>query len=407
MPVEPARLRAIAAREGTPVWVLDAAAIRSRARELRALDGVDRVRYAIKANDALGVLALVRDEGLDVDAVSAGELQRALRAGFAPERMRYTSDVFERETLELVREHAIAVCVGSADMLELVARERLAGELWLRVNPGFGHGHDEKVDTGGPRSKHGIWHEELPAVAARARALGLAVRGLHVHVGSGSDLEHLVRAAPFLVEHAPLFADTLRAISAGGGLPVPYRDTDAPLDLAAYAQAWDGARDALAARCGRALELEVEPGRYLVAESGVLVCTVLGRKHTPGFDWVLVDAGFNDLLRPSYYGAYHAIEPLDRDDAPRAPRIVAGPLCESGDVFTRSRDGALEPVLLPELARGELLAIRDVGAYGATMSSNYNARTLAPIVLVDGAEERVIRRRQGFEHSIANELESS
>jgi len=315
------------------------------------------------------------------------------------------SDVFERESLALVREHAIAVCLGSADMLEAVARERLAGELWLRVNPGFGHGHHDKVDTGGPHSKHGIWHAELPAVEARARALGLAVRGLHVHVGSGSDLENLVRAAPALVELSAAFDETLRAISAGGGLPVPYRAGEARLDLAAYARAWDEARNAIAARCGREIELEVEPGRYLVAEAGVLVCEVRGTKRTPGHDWLLVDAGFNELLRPSFYGAHHAIEALIDEDRPRAPRLVAGPLCESGDVFTRSRDGALVPVALPALAPGELVAIRDVGAYGATMSSGYNARPLAPIVLVDGQGERLIRRRQSYAEMLALELE--
>lgn len=405
MSLEAARLRAIAAQFGTPVWVLDAGTMRARARALRSLEPVDRVRYALKANDALAVLQLLRAAGLHADAVSAGELRRALFAGFEPAQVRYTSDVFERAALALLREAPIAVCIGSSDMLEAVAREGLAGELWLRVNPGFGHGHDQKVDTGGPKSKHGIWHEELPELARRARELGLTVHGLHVHVGSGSDFVHLTRAAPVLVELAPLFSGSLRAISAGGGLPVPYRAGEATIDLKGYASEWDLARRAIAAACGRDIELEVEPGRFLVAEAGVLVCEVRGTKRTPGFDWLLVDAGFNDLLRPSYYGAYHAIEALVDEGRPTAARVVAGPLCESGDVFTRSRDGSLEPVELPELEPGELLAIRDVGAYGATMSSNYNARPLAPIVLVDGQEVRPIRRRQRFEEMIAAELE--
>jgi diaminopimelate decarboxylase len=400
--VAPERLTALAARFGTPLWVLDAGCIRERARSLLALEGIDRVRYAAKANDLLGVLALLRAEGVAVDTVSAGEIRRALRAGFEPQEIRYTSELFERESLALARENAVALCLGSADMLEAVGRAELAGELWLRVNPGFGHGHDERVDTGGPRSKHGIWHEDLPEVARRARALGLAIAGLHVHVGSGSDLENLTRAAPRVVELSGLFAESLRAISAGGGLPVP-PPGQPELELALYARAWREAKAAVAEQLGREIALEVEPGRFLLASAGLLLCEVRGRKRTPGHDWVLVDAGFNELLRPSLYGARHPIEALVEPGRELAPRLVAGPLCESGDVFTRSREGRLEPVLLPELAPGELVCIRDVGAYGSTMSSNYNARPLAPIALVDGDEERLLRRRQDFDEMIAAE----
>lgn len=395
-------LRALAERHGTPLFVYDAATVRARVAEL---GGFDRVRYAAKANANLALLRLVRSCGALLDAVSAGELRRALAAGFAPSELRYTADAFEPDALELARAHRIAVNAGSADALEQLAQGCADCELWLRVNPGFGHGHGRKVDTGGATSKHGIWHAELGAAIERARALGLAVRGLHVHIGSGSDFEHLARVARAMRALAPLAGSELRAISAGGGLPVPYRRGEARFELARYAELWRETRDAIAAQLGTALELEVEPGRFVVAEAGVLVARVLGRTRTSAVDFVLVDAGFNDLLRPSFYGAYHEVEAVGAASGELAPRVVAGPLCESGDVLTVTADGALDPRPLPDLARGELVCITTAGAYGASMSSGYNARPLAAEVLVDGGGARLVRRRQSIEQMLANERE--
>ena len=393
-PWDDRRLADIAERHGTPVFVYDAAYVRARFAELAPFD---RVRYAQKANGNIAVLQLVRELGGDVDAVSAGEVLRALRAGFSPDRIVYTADLFDDESLALVREHRLVANLGSADMLEPFAAARPGGDVWLRINPGFGHGHDRRVATGGATSKHGIWHADVPRVIERARELGLHIRGLHLHAGSGADLEHLARGAGALREAAPLVADTLTTLSAGGGLPVPYRESDRPFDVGAYTRHWTGVRDELAALIERPLEIETEPGRYLVAESGVLLTRVLGRKRTPGHDWVIVDTGFHHLVRPAMYGSWHAVRALLPRPGRSEPRIVAGPLCESGDVLTVDGASELSARPLPPLERGDVLAIENAGAYGMSMASTYNSRALPAEVLIDGDREQLVRRRQTLE----------
>ena len=398
--LDDARLARLAEQHGTPLYVLDAATVRAR---LGSLAAFDQVRYAQKAHGGLALLRLLRAGGAKVDAVSAGELARAFAAGYEPGEVVYTADVLDEPAFELVRERGVVVNAGSADMLESCARARPGADVWLRVNPGHGHGHGRKVATGGAASKHGIWHVELPAAVERARELGLSVVGLHVHTGSGSDLENLVRGRDALRAAARLVPDTLRVLSAGGGLPVPYRASDPPFDVEAHARAWLELRDELSAALDRPLEMEVEPGRYLVAEAGVLVTRVLTRKRTDGNDWVLVDAGFHTLARPAMYAAHHELVALSPRPGPRAPRIVAGPLCESGDVLTVDADGEPAPRDLPPLERGDLLAILTAGAYGLSMASTYNSRPLPAEVLVDGDDERLVRRRQTLDGLLALE----
>jgi diaminopimelate decarboxylase len=390
-------LIALAREHGTPLYVYDAASIRARVRELRSR--FDLVRYAQKANANLALLALIRAEGCAVDAVSAGEVERALAAGFRPDEIVFTSDLFDRAGLACVARPGLAVNLGSADMIEQYAALALPGqrrEITLRVNPGFGAGHAAAVTTGGEASKHGIWHAELGAAVARARAAGLVVTGLHVHVGSGAAVEGLVAAARAVRELGPLAGDALATLSAGGGIPIPYRTGEPRADLDALAAAWRATQRALEHDLGHPLALECAPGRYLVAEAGVLLTEVRATKTSGTHAFVLVDAGFNALPRPLLYGSYHEIHVLGVPaDAPRRPQLVAGPLCESADVFTRERDGRLAPRLLPAVRPGDLLCIHDAGAYAASMASTYNAQPLAAEVLVDGAEARRVRRRIG------------
>ncbi len=389
LPVAEERLIELARAHGTPLFVTDAGTVRARVAELRGR--FDVVRYAQKANANLALLALLRAEGCVIDAVSAGEVERALAAGFTTDEIVFTSDVFDRAALACVAQRRVRVNLGSLDMLEQYAALGVGREVTLRLNPGFGAGHSSGVTTGGEHSKHGIWHADLDRALARARAAGLTVTGLHVHVGSGARLEGLLAAAHAVRTLAPRVGRSLAVLSAGGGLPIPYRPGEARVDLAPLCEAWRAVQREL----DRPLTLEIEPGRYLVAEAGVLLSEVRATKRQGTLDYVLVDAGFHNLPRPLLYGAYHEITALGRaPHEPLHPQIVAGPLCESADVFTQDASGRLEPRALPRLAPGDLLCLHDTGAYAASMASNYNGQPFAAEVLVDGAATRLIRERQ-------------
>ena len=409
-PFTPAQLWALADQFGTPLWVYDAATIRQR---IAQVSNFDTVRFAQKACSNIHILQLMRDQGVKVDAVSRGEILRALAAGFKaggePSEIVFTADLFDAATLDCVVEHGVPVNAGSIDMLRQLGPRSKGHAVWLRINPGFGHGHSNKTNTGGEHSKHGIWHTDLPLALQTIREQGLTLAGLHMHIGSGVDYGHLAEVCGAMVElvrTAHAAGHDLHAISAGGGLSIPYRVGDPVIDTQHYFGLWNTARQQAEAIVGHKLGLEIEPGRFLVAESGVLLGEVRATKNAGNNHFVLVDTGFNELMRPSMYGSFHAMSVLRRDGSQGAsqPTVVAGPLCESGDVFTQGDGGVVLPRDLPAAQVGDLLVIHDTGAYGASMSSNYNTRPLVAEVLVDGAEHRLIRRRQTVEELLSLEL---
>jgi diaminopimelate decarboxylase len=286
-------------------------------------------------------------------------------------------------------------------MLGQLAEASPGHPVWLRINPGFGHGHSNKTNTGGEHSKHGIWHGDLVQACAQTKSLGLSLQGLHMHIGSGVDYSHLQEVCGTMVELVKTVQAQgldLHAISAGGGLSIPYLAGEPVIDTAHYFALWDAARHTIAASLGHAVQLEIEPGRYLVAESGVLVSEVRANKQQGSQHFVLVDAGFSDLLRPAMYGSHHGMEIIHADGTlPTTAQhrtVVAGPLCESGDVFTQGEGGVVLQRDLPTAQVGDLLVVHDTGAYGASMSSNYNTRPLIAEVLVENGRARLIRRRQ-------------
>jgi diaminopimelate decarboxylase len=313
--------------------------------------------------------------------------------------------VFDRESLELVLEYGIAVNCGSPDMIDQYGERAPGGEIALRVNPGFGHGHSRKTNTGGETSKHGIWWEDVGAARERAERHGLRVTTLHMHIGSGVDLEHLALVAGAMERCAAEVGPALRTLSTGGGLPVPYRPGDPRIDIGRHFAIWDQARKRLEERFGHALRLEVEPGRYLVAEAGFLVTEIRAIKRMGGNTFYLVDAGFNTLARPVLYGAYHPISLAPADGKPRAERevVVGGPLCESGDIFTQEEGGVVRTEPLPEAKVGEHLVIERAGAYGFVMSSNYNAKTLPAEVLIREGKAHLVRARQSLSDLVRGE----
>ncbi len=410
---------ALAREYGTPLYVYDAAIIRQRCRDLAAWD---TVRFAQKACSNLAVLDLIRREGVMVDAVSTGEIHRALKAGYSAHADRtatadglppahpivYTADIFDRDSLDAVAKLGIHCNCGSADMIEQLAERAPGANITLRVNPGFGHGHSQKTNTGGEGSKHGIWHEAIPEVLRRAEWAGLSVSGLHMHIGSGTDLAHLAEVAGALERVAIEIGRSLTVISAGGGLPVPYKPGEVHADLGGYFQLWDATRKKLEDRFGHRIRLEIEPGRYLTAESGFVVTEVRAVKLQGGRKYLLVDAGFNTLARPVLYGSYHPMSLCpaavgSTSEAATEEVAVGGPLCESGDIFTQTDGGFVASRPLPPAQVGDLLVIEIAGAYGFVMASNYNSKPLPAEVLVDGGRHRLVRTRQTPEDLVRGE----
>ncbi len=396
------------AREfGTPTFVYDAAIIDQRIGDLRAFDVI---RYAQKALSNLAILDQVRRAGVLVDSVSAWEIRRALAAGYQtsgdPPPIVYTADIFDQEALELVVEHGIHVNCGSPGMIDQLGQIAPGREITLRLNPGFGHGHSQKTNTGGEQSKHGIWHEQLGTCLRRADHHGLAVSGLHMHIGSGTDLEHLAQVCGAMQTAATEVGRSITTISAGGGLPIPYTSDESLVDLDAYFQLWDSTRKRLESDFGHSVRLEIEPGRYLSAECGYLIAEIRTIKQMGENTFYLVDAGFNNLARPILYGAYHPMsiaQATDRGAVAMQDVVVGGPLCESGDIFTQREGGFVCTRSLPTAQVGDLLVIECAGAYGAVMGSNYNSKPMAADVLIRDGQAHLIRARQTFDDLIRGE----
>jgi diaminopimelate decarboxylase len=401
-------VEALAREFGTPSYVYDASKIIQRIEDLRQFD---TIRFAQKACSNLAVLDLMRRHGVLVDAVSAGEIQRAMAAGYttagSPPPIVYTADIFDAEALDLVVKHGLHVNCGSPDMIDQLGAIAPGRDITLRLNPGFGHGHSQKTNTGGEQSKHGIWHAQLNDCLRAADGAGLGVSGLHMHIGSGTDLEHLAQVCDSMEQAAREVGRTITTISAGGGLPIPYREHDQTVDIDAYFKLWDATRKRLEDAFGHPVHLEIEPGRYLVAESGYLVAQIRAIKRSGANTFYLLDAGFNNLARPILYGSYHhmSLVPCGEGGNTRQMHevVVGGPLCESGDIFTQEEGGFVRSRMLPVAEVGEYLVIECAGAYGFVMGSNYNSKPLAAEVLVQDGQAHLIRRRQTFADLVSGE----
>lgn len=394
----------IAREAGTPVHVYSAALIAERVATLgQAFEGYPhRMHYALKANSTLAIARLMRELGMSVDANSVGEIEVALRAGFAPAQIVFTG--VGKTRAELERAVALGLAAvnvessGEMERVDQVARERGAGvRLAIRVNPDIDARSHPHVSTGLHATKFGMPAEAAVALAAEIRRRpSLRLVGLHCHIGSQiSDAEPIRRAAQALAELARSIQAqgvALEHLDLGGGLGIAYRAGDAVLTSEQYAAA------ILPAVRETGLVLVLEPGRWIMGPAGVLVTTVVDLKPRPTdprrrraadlvSQFVVVDAGMTDLMRPALYDAFHAIEPVTPREGSPIEADVVGPLCETSDTLGANRR-------LPPLEVGDRLVIRDTGAYGAVMASNYNRRPMAAEVLVESAGWRRIRRRQ-------------
>jgi len=396
-------LQVLAQRLGTPLHAYSASAIRQRIHALQtALQGLDAlICYAVKANANLAILDLMADAGLGADIVSAGELQRSLRAGIPADRIVFSGVAKSADEID----DALAAGIGrfnveSEDELNLLqglaaARNAIA-RASVRVNPDVDALTHVKISTGKSENKFGVGIDEARAwFADSARLTHVRLDGLHVHIGSqmlslDPIQQALQRVAAFWHELASA-GHTINIIDVGGGLGVRYRDgRDQPIFVKDYAEV---IRSTLRGFGGCIL---LEPGRWLVAEAGVLLTRVVRVKQGRQRRFLVVDAGMTELLRPSLYDAWHEIVPTSHRQGPPQIYDVVGPVCETSDTFAVDRQ-------LPACEPNDLVMIRTTGAYGAAMASNYNSRPFAAEVLLDRGRYAVVRRRQTFEEMIAGE----
>ena len=395
----------LAARFGTPFYVYDAAAIRAQIDKVKqAFSGLPfQPFYAMKANSNLSLLRLIREHGFGCDAVSPGEIYLARAAGYPAEAIWFTCSNVSDEDLRAIPYPGIVVNVNSVSEIDRVLGVDLENPIALRVNPDVGAGHHADVITAGDSVKFGIDLAEIHTARMLVEDAGRKVVGLHAHIGSGVDtIGPLIAAARQLLELAPEFPN-LKWINFGGGMAAPYKPGDAEFPIEEYGA--ELTRVAGAMLRARDLTAILEPGRYIVAHSGTLVARVTSRRTSAGIDWIGCDTGFNHLARPSKYSAYHHILNASRgseaslreswrdDSEGRETAVIAGNLCESGDVFTRT-EGKVVTRAVDRVEIGDLLAFCDAGAYGFSMASHYNARLMPPEVLVDGEDVKLIRARQ-------------
>ncbi len=382
-------LEAIANAAGTPVYVYSARRIQTNVARLQAAFAPLNadIHYSLKANANLAIVRLLAGLGLGMDAVSGGEIARALRAGVAPKDIVFAGVGKEPDELAYALDQGIGwINVESRAELELLDRLAAARgvrpRVALRLNPGISAQTHRHIATGHFGAKFGIAPDIVADILAHQDATPhVEIAGLHVHIGSqlGSVAETIraVREAQALAQPYP----ALRTLNIGGGFPVAYTDDEhypAPDEFAtALAPVLDG------------WQVKLEPGRSIIADAGVLLASVLYVKQQGGARFVIVDASMTELIRPALYEAVHPIAPLHAAEA-IGPAVVAGPVCESADILHRGAP-------LPELAPGDRLAILVAGAYGMVMASNYNQRPRPPEVLVEGDAWRVVRRRETWD----------
>ena len=401
--IEELPLPDIAAQVETPAYCYAATAIRSHYQVLTdALDGLDaHIRYAVKANGNLAVLRLMANLGAGADVTSQGEIHRAITVGIEPESIVFSGAGKTATEIAFALAHDIGQFnIESRCELRLLSQMASAqsktATIALRINPDVDAQTHSKITTGTAANKFGVpWQDAEEILALAAGLPGIRVAGLAMHIGS-----QITSMAPFraafhrlaaIAEDARDQGCPIESLDVGGGLGTNYTGTGA--DVFAYAAVLREHFSSLPCR------LLLEPGRFLVADAGVLLTRLLYEKRSGGRRFLIVDAGMNDLLRPALYDAHHDIVPVRRTDAAQTaaePADIVGPVCETSDTLARDYP-------LPPLQCGDLLAILQAGAYGASMACMYNGRPMAPEVLVSGAHMAIVRRRSGHQDMLAGE----
>ncbi len=400
-------MKKLAEKFDTPLYVISERRIRSNYQRLQ--DALSRnypkvkIFYAMKANGNLAVLKTLESEGANIDAVSPGEVYIALRSGFTPDRILFTGTSVRTDELKFLSASNVTINIDSESQLDRLLKIAVPKTLSVRVNPEIGAGAHSHVITAGKETKFGLWEPDAIKAYAVAKKAGVEHFGLHMHIGSGildvkpiiAALEKLLAIAKRVHEQAEVDFDF---IDVGGGIGVPYKPEDKALDLNVYSDKVLGTFKAKTQQYGLGEPtFRVEPGRFLVADASILLTTVNTLKSTPYRKFIGVDAGFNTLVRPAMYGSYHPIVVANKLVATEEEKYdVAGPICESGDLLAKDRR-------LPKVEEGDLLAVLNAGAYGFSMSSQYNARPRAAEVLVKDGKFKLVREREQLDDLMASQ----
>jgi len=382
---------------GSPLYVYEESILRSQFRQLSSgfPEGLLEIHYSMKANSNPSLLKILREEGSSIDAVSEFEVRFALESGFEPQQIIFTGNNNSLAEIEYCVEQEVSVNLGSLVLLEKFGQLFPQTSVSVRINPGIGAGHHVHCITGGPDSKFGIYHDQIDAALALATKYKLTLNGVHSHIGTGIySAEPMLEAMEMILAVAEKFPD-LEFIDFGGGFGIPYRPDQQALDMKDLSQKMTRRFTEFRQCYGREISMKIEPGKLLVGPAGILLTTVTNITDTPKHRFVGVDSGFNHLLRPTLYGSYHKILNASRYSDDEEDVVVVGYICESGDIFSRSGDEIERK--LPSPVIGERLAFLDAGAYGFSMSSQYNSRPRPAEVLVNQGQSRLIRRAETFE----------
>jgi len=388
---------------GTPLYVYNENILRKRCRDLKGLISYSNftVNYSLKANSNLELIKIVRSEGLRVDAMSPGEIYLNILAGYKPEEILYISNNVSEDEFRYAINAGVKISVDSVSQLETLGKINPGGRVAFRVNPGFGAGHHEKVTTAGQKTKFGIEMNRIPEVKRIIKEYNMKIIGINQHIGSlFMDSKAYLQSTASILSIARQF-DDLEFIDLGGGFGIPYKkQSNQPrLDLKELGMKLLEVIHSWVREYGKDIEFKIEPGRYIVAESGILLGKVHATKTNYNIKYIGTDLGFNVLIRPVMYDSHHDIEIYRENDIPSLKEEtvnIVGNICETGDIIAKDRK-------LPEILENDIIGVLDSGAYGYSMSSNYNSRLRPAEVLIEAdGNPRIIRRRDNYDDLIRN-----
>lgn len=389
---------------GSPLYVYNEKILREKMRDMKNLVSYENfaVNYSAKANSSLAILEIANEEGLNIDAMSPGEMYAELKAGFSPDKIFYISNNVSKEEMKYAIDNNIILSVDSISQLEQFGQINPGGKVAARFNGGIGAGHHEKVITAGKNTKFGVDPKEIDLFKQTLNKYNLTLVGINQHIGSlFMEPDKYIEGVYAILSIAKQF-DNLEFIDLGGGFGIPYNkleDNYKTLDIKTLGIKLNEIFENFAKEYGKKVKFKVEPGRYIAAECGVLLGTVHAIKNNADNRYAGTDLGFNVLARPVMYDSHHDIEVYRQSDEKCEkiePITVVGNICETGDIIAKNR-------MLPSLKEGDILAVLDAGAYGHVMSSNYNNRLRPAEVLIrENGEAVLIRKRDTLEDIMKN-----